>query len=182
MAYVKVPKPCQDYVVGIRDVNQVHDNQEQIRADFNAKHGDLLPGAATTLPLGVPNWQISGQHDDVFIPRAAVRVDVAKLSVGGQTQVTWGVDLFHPVSVVLGVQRLLPGIYHVATGHLEPMAWAVAQPLNTDSTKVQIANARYYSSAAGAVLPGFYVMLYELAAGEFSLADFSFSLVIHSTE
>lgn len=178
MAYSKVWKSCQDYAVGIRNVNQLADNTAQIRTDLFVRHSDDFDSG----DLPWQEWQ--GQHEDLKIPRAALAIEVTTYRVHGATSganVRPGVATPYalygaPVRAAAG-EYLLP-IHPSASGAIH---FAIATPAATASSQVRRCVARWPSQAAGASSDAIYVVCYELSAGDFVQADYGFSLVVHAT-
>jgi hypothetical protein len=171
MAYSKLPKICQDYGWGFRSFNQLRDNIDQVRADFDVGH--TVPGAGKGLAVpaslsAIATWVFPGVHDDLAIPRAVLLAGVSS----GEAYEDSGTDNFFS-----GFTRTGTGIYVLESRFLGSASHCLIQALATTTGQVRLPVARiggYGPFTVQAIL----VTLTELSGGDFIAADYAFSLTL----
>lgn len=165
MAYSKLPKACQDYPLGLQDINQAIDNNVALRDLYDAKHG-IKEASARSGNL----WALAGVHDDVHVARTICRVTVATSG----TVVTPALQVSG--LAVSSVSRIGTGQYLFPVNGLASW-WAVVQAEGTTTQRRAICY-RVQPSSGQHLL---YVTAYALDAGAFVATDYDFGVVVFGT-
>lgn len=172
MAYGKLIKTCQDYALGIGQVNQARDNLASFRTAWIAEHGKEESVGHTTHAPTNP-YTAFGHHNTPPIPRASVFVDVIA-TIGGAPPFTVSAQ-----SMVLSVSRISTGLWFIALDGRLTIFWANAFPSQA-SADIRLCKPTSYFPTTAGTPPGIYVKTQSSTAGSaFAAADFSFDCTIY---
>lgn len=174
MSYAKVPKACQDFPVGIEEVNQVASNGAADLDILEVEHGtsglpDVLHGN---------DWARKGQHSHVTIPRAvcAAKTGSAPVFLGRTGFVTVETGLRSALGG-LSIERLTTGTFVITMAGLTDF-WTIQTPAYGSSSDNRLVTTQTYPASPSNVL-SVLVRLYDLSGSSPALADFPWTLVVH---
>lgn len=170
MAYSKLPKVIQDYSLGKETINQANTNTDQLREAYASKHGPFAGAGASSA------WAKPGQHNDPFICRTVLRVTYQSYGFAAYPFViASGPGLPSVGAELLGGGGRLT----LSVGLNNLKAMIIAE--QSDSSAVRIPRWNYTTPSSAAPVRGLDIWLWQLAAGEFSLADYNFHVVLWGT-
>lgn len=165
MSYLKPWKVCQDYALGILNVNLANSNNVSQRTLWYAEHA--AGGARQP-------YQGFGMHDTPPIPRTIIRAKPQGLPGGISIDATFDA----PNGVTLGVQHISTGTWQISFAPDLRLFFGNPRPAQTGSSSVRTC------SAVGSVTTGPQTLIniktYELNTGDFVLTDYEWSAAVYS--
>lgn len=170
MAYSKLPKVIQDYSLGKETINQANANNDQLREAYASKHGPFSGAGASSV------WAKPGQHNDPLVVRTVLRVQYQSYGFAAYPFViASGPGLPSVGAELLGGSGRLT--LSVGLNNLKAMITAE----QTSNTPVRIPRWNYTTPTTAAPVRGLNIWLWQLTAGEFSLADYDFEVLLWGT-
>jgi hypothetical protein len=168
-AYVKLWKVCQDFGLGLQQVNQARDNLETFLAAWAAEHSAEQVGR---LGHRSNSYEVLGKHDTAPVPRAMIGVSVASGTAGA---VSISADTLDPV--VQSIQRSAAGTWFVTMA--APYTTFFSDPVPSATSN---AVTRFTTSQPGGVTGanGFTVITYQLTGGAFVGTDYDWYAAVYT--
>lgn len=179
MTYSKQWKAIQDSYIGYQNWNQLQDNCEDFRTQFDVEHGTVETGQAANY------YDFLGVHDSNEMAKGVGRVVVNTLS-NGAVDFQWSLRgiLYSAINVV---ERMGVGQYRFlsfvgANGTPGDGAAAEVTVETTAATPIRRAEVRFNDgSTNGFQFVGWEVLLlqWNSGGGTWDASDFTFNLVVY---
>jgi hypothetical protein len=179
MSYSKLPLVCEDFGLGLQNVNTAKGNLEEFMTDWSAEHAARAAVVAAGSPVNTQDrYDIFGRHNTPHVPRAVIDVSVAT-AIGG----VLSISVVEAVNTVLAVDRLSTGVWFVTMAAPLSLFFGDPQPAQPDATAARWCIARGNTGnggIAGSSSNGLIITTYELSSGDFALKDYSFTCGVYS--
>lgn len=184
MSFVKLYQVRQDSPISYQFVNQLADNQADLRTQLFVQHGDVehLPGAKKVTGAPAFDYHALGRHDLDEIPRS-VGAAALYLQSSPSTGVTTGINLQWTGPGIPSIWKVGDGDYLLPVVGLATW-WAKVSILGgTGTTYLEPQVRPFYATAANGGNSGLRVITYMLDSGTgyFVPTDANFSIALYGT-
>ncbi len=185
MAFVKLYRVVEDSPLGYQTVNQMADNQADLRTQLLVQHGYSDPNGFTGIGKVIggtvaapPDFHLLGRHDLTEVPRGVAQTLVFSQFAGFGT---FSTGLAWTGPGISSVQWVSTGVYFLPVVGLATF-WAKVTPLvAVGVTALEPQVRQMFTSTLGGPITGLQVSLFKLDAGDFIPDDQAFTIALYGT-
>ncbi len=183
MAFSKLYTVVQDSPLGYQTVNQMADNQADLRTQLLVQHGYSDPNAFTGIgkviggtPAAPPDFHLLGRHDMTEVPRGVAQTLVFS-QFAGFGVFSSGLSWTGPG--IASVQWLSTGVYFLPIVGLSTFRAKVTPLVAVGVTAIEPVVRQMFASTLNGPLTGLRVALFKLSAGDFVPDDQPFTISLY---